>query len=336
MHSKLIGKCNLAYCNLLILAFLILSATGCAQAVSPSDFSKLGEVEIAGLFSGIWHGLTVPFSFIGSLWSEEVAIYAAYNNGGWYDFGFCFGLFVLARKMLGSSSSTAESKAKGLTDIPVEGKLQALSQALQTIAEDDNVVTESTEDLPFKITQGESVAIVSFMCEQLKDGKSFEEIHEALLAIPLEPEVAAFWIVHLQKRLKGTQFVEDDRDSPYVAITSPNEVAGGTTFSLRESRIRSLRSVRKYNLGDFEAELFTDVEYGGLIHFEYLFYLFDKAGTRVAVVAANSTPGESVLSMRLYNQTSEINFGSEAMISNIDQFAAEAEKIIQPILNGLE
>jgi len=133
MHSKLMGKCNWAYCNLLILAFLILSATGCAQAVPLSDFSKHGEAEIAGLFSGIWHGLTVPFSFIGSLWSEEVAIYAAYNNGGWYDFGFCFGLFVLARTMLGSSSSTAENKAKALTDIPPDGQGDAAVATPRTI-----------------------------------------------------------------------------------------------------------------------------------------------------------------------------------------------------------
>ena len=200
----------------------------------------------------------------------------------------------------------------------------------------DNVETESTEDLPFEITVKEAAMMTEFMCSQLKDGKSFEEMHETLLAMRLEPEYAAFWISNLRKGLERTQFVEDDPDLPYVARTSLNEVAAGTTFSFREPKISSLRSVRKYNLGVFEVELFADIEYVGLIHFEYLFYLFDEAGRRVAVVAANSVSGESAFSMRLYNESEELNFGSEAMISNIDQFAAEAEKIVRPILNGLE
>lgn len=109
MHSKLIGNCNLAYCKLLILTFFILSTTGCAQALRLPDFSKVGGAEQAGLFSGIWHGLTVPISFIGSLCMEDVAIYAAYNTGGWYDSGYCFGLFVLACVMMGALSGNGQN-----------------------------------------------------------------------------------------------------------------------------------------------------------------------------------------------------------------------------------
>ena len=109
MHSKLIGKYNLAYGKLLILAFFILNSTGCAQALRLPDFSKVGGAEEAGLFSGIWHGLTVPISFIGSLFMEDIAIYAAYNTGGWYDSGYCFGLFVLAGLMMGASSGDGQN-----------------------------------------------------------------------------------------------------------------------------------------------------------------------------------------------------------------------------------
>lgn len=46
----------------------------------------------SGFLLGLWHGLIVVFSFIGSLFSDNIAIYEVANNGGWYDFGFFLGL----------------------------------------------------------------------------------------------------------------------------------------------------------------------------------------------------------------------------------------------------
>jgi len=43
-------------------------------------------------WGGLWHGLILPFSFIGSLFSDDIAIYAYNNSGGWYDFGFLLGV----------------------------------------------------------------------------------------------------------------------------------------------------------------------------------------------------------------------------------------------------
>jgi len=40
-----------------------------------------------GFFSGLWHGIIAPLSFIGSLINDNIAMYAVNNNGGWYDFG---------------------------------------------------------------------------------------------------------------------------------------------------------------------------------------------------------------------------------------------------------
>lgn len=45
-----------------------------------------------GFWSGIWHGWIILTSFIGSLFSNDIAIYAVNNNGFWYDFGFIFGI----------------------------------------------------------------------------------------------------------------------------------------------------------------------------------------------------------------------------------------------------
>jgi hypothetical protein len=48
-----------------------------------------------GFWGGLWHGIIAPFAWIGSLFSDDIAIYAVNNNGGWYDFGFILGIGAL-------------------------------------------------------------------------------------------------------------------------------------------------------------------------------------------------------------------------------------------------
>lgn len=50
------------------------------------------EPEAPGFLLGLLHGWIILFSFIGSLFSDQIAIYAVPNNGGWYDFGFALGV----------------------------------------------------------------------------------------------------------------------------------------------------------------------------------------------------------------------------------------------------
>ena len=45
-----------------------------------------------GFFGGLWHGLITPFSFIGSIFFDNITVYAINNNGGWYEFGFLLGI----------------------------------------------------------------------------------------------------------------------------------------------------------------------------------------------------------------------------------------------------
>ena len=42
------------------------------------------------------YGIILPYSFIGSLFSDTIAIYSVLNSGGWYDFGFVLGVGVSA------------------------------------------------------------------------------------------------------------------------------------------------------------------------------------------------------------------------------------------------
>jgi hypothetical protein len=72
---------------LLILSILMLS--GCADHLPCTEIATRTPV---GFWYGLWHGMILPFSWLISLFSDDVAIYAIYNNGGWYDFGFLLGV----------------------------------------------------------------------------------------------------------------------------------------------------------------------------------------------------------------------------------------------------
>ncbi len=89
---------------ILAIGVLATSLVSCAdvsnveQCLAPTEHTY-------GFWGGLWHGLTTPFSFVGSLIWDDVAVYAVNNNGGWYDFGFLFGIGGLG---FGSSQSSGK------------------------------------------------------------------------------------------------------------------------------------------------------------------------------------------------------------------------------------
>ena len=76
--------------------------SGCADSVT---FQQAISINPVGFWHGFWHGMILPISWFVSLFSDNSAIYAIYNNGGWYDFGFVLGCGSLV-----SSSSSAKYK----------------------------------------------------------------------------------------------------------------------------------------------------------------------------------------------------------------------------------
>lgn len=74
---------------LLLMAVLF---TACAEATS-IESCRVGAPY--GFLGGLWHGIIAPFSFVISLFKDDVAMYAINNNGGWYDFGFVLGAGIL-------------------------------------------------------------------------------------------------------------------------------------------------------------------------------------------------------------------------------------------------
>jgi len=75
-----------------IVAALALLLAGCADQVG---FVEAAVHKEAGFWYGLWHGMILPFSWVISLFDKDAAIYAIYNNGGWYDFGFMLGAACL-------------------------------------------------------------------------------------------------------------------------------------------------------------------------------------------------------------------------------------------------
>ena len=70
-----------------LLVVFLLSA--CAE-VQHIEACKVGHTY--GFLGGLWHGIIAPFSFICSLFMDNVAVWAVNNNGGWYTFGFLIGI----------------------------------------------------------------------------------------------------------------------------------------------------------------------------------------------------------------------------------------------------
>ncbi len=76
-----------------LLVIVLILATGCAAG--PNELADPGNPEQAGFWLGLWHGFISPFTFIISLFNHNIGIYEVNNNGGWYNFGFMFGVSII-------------------------------------------------------------------------------------------------------------------------------------------------------------------------------------------------------------------------------------------------
>ncbi len=86
-------KKRLLLVSIAILAMLLLA--GCAAGTNPTvDVLDAGG-KSAGFWSGLWHGVISPVTFIISLFSDNVNVYEVHNSGNWYDFGFMLGVSII-------------------------------------------------------------------------------------------------------------------------------------------------------------------------------------------------------------------------------------------------
>jgi len=80
---------------LLVLSLMLLTLAGCTAGPNELSNSPDEEGEVAGFWQGLWQGFIAPFTFIISLFSDSIHMYEVHNNGGWYNFGYLFGLTMI-------------------------------------------------------------------------------------------------------------------------------------------------------------------------------------------------------------------------------------------------
>ena len=74
---------------------LVVVVAGCAPGPNTMADVPNEEGEVAGFWTGLWHGFASPVLFLISLFNESVGIYEVHNNGGWYNFGFLLGASII-------------------------------------------------------------------------------------------------------------------------------------------------------------------------------------------------------------------------------------------------
>ena len=78
--------------RILTAAALALLLSACANQIA----AGVSDAPSApGFLWGMWHGFIFPWAWIGSLFSEDIAVYAVPNNGVLFDAGFFIGITVL-------------------------------------------------------------------------------------------------------------------------------------------------------------------------------------------------------------------------------------------------
>ncbi len=86
---------------LIFSALMLLVLTSCFPEAQPIQDCVSDSTHLAGFWTGLWHGIILPISFIWGLFDHSVTIYDVANTGNWYNFGFVLG----AGALLGGSSS---------------------------------------------------------------------------------------------------------------------------------------------------------------------------------------------------------------------------------------
>jgi hypothetical protein len=74
------------------LYFAIITIGSLALALSGCATRPMGAEGDPGFWHGLLHGVIAPWSFLISLFSDQVRMYAFPNVGRWYDFGFLIGM----------------------------------------------------------------------------------------------------------------------------------------------------------------------------------------------------------------------------------------------------
>ena len=85
-------KKTLKIIAVLMMTLLVVS---CTAGVNQMENKPDKDHKVAGFWRGLWNGFIILFSFIISLFNDNVTIYEVHNNGAWYNFGFILGMMII-------------------------------------------------------------------------------------------------------------------------------------------------------------------------------------------------------------------------------------------------
>ena len=92
-----------------IVGLTLIAAAGCAPGPNPMTDTPHDRGDIAGFWTGLWHGFIVLFTFIISLFTDNIRPYEVHNTGNWYNLGFLLGVMIFFG---GGSGGACKSKRR--------------------------------------------------------------------------------------------------------------------------------------------------------------------------------------------------------------------------------
>lgn len=87
---------SVPWLTILLFVGLVILTSSCANTCGQMDYytNTFIEPKTYGFFGGFFHGIFMPFSFVGSLISPCIEMYASNHVKGWYDFGYLCGVIL--------------------------------------------------------------------------------------------------------------------------------------------------------------------------------------------------------------------------------------------------
>ena len=97
------------YTTLIVcMALALFLVTSCTPTVVTPTGTEGTDGDVAGFWKGLWHGFIMLFTFIISLFKDNVGIYESNNSGNLYNLGYLLGVMIF----FGGSSGGACRKGK--------------------------------------------------------------------------------------------------------------------------------------------------------------------------------------------------------------------------------
>ena len=87
---------------------MILLVVSCTAGINQVENKPDKDGKVAGFWKGLWNGFIILFSFIISLFNDNVTIYEVHNSGSLYNLSFLLGIMCF----FGGSGGGAASRRR--------------------------------------------------------------------------------------------------------------------------------------------------------------------------------------------------------------------------------